>query len=320
MKTIMKEFIFCRGHHCVSQLAVLLVSLWIVPVVVFADEQTETQDSSNCGNYDITPAKEFGRLYREALAAKDYARLKELKQQKDNTDLWAKTQVECASGDNQETVATQEPSEESSNAETGPRIVKDDDGVRSADLECGELEGGDREDCQDKQDQCSVWIQENDEGGYAWLEHENMPACPCNVNDVIDDEPDWGYTAYSGVFGTGSIGIVNYSNHLVRKYHRGALGGCARSAPVDVGNPNRSAQQCCYGEINDSENSGQLITAGTGAGTPDIDAADSFNPLRDGHMASDVYPWEYCGAKIYNQIRKPNNGNNCPTNVQPNEE
>lgn len=289
-----------------------LTFVLLAPELVISQDNETTSESSNCGEYNVDPALEYGRLYQEALAERDYDRLKELREQKDNTDLWAKTDVECSSGENQASLEGN-----SDELGDGPSIVTNDDGARSADLKCEHLEGNEQEKCYENQASCSLWIQENDETGYAWLEHEEMPACPCNVTDVIDSEPDWGYTSYSGFFGTGLIGVVDVSNYQVRRFHEGALGGCARSATVDVGNTNPSAQQCCYGEINETDNSGQLITAGTGAGTPDIDAADSINPLWDGHMASDVDPWKACGPEIYNQIRKPNNANSCPANIQP---
>ena len=190
--------------------------------------------------------------------------------------------------------------------------MTDDNGVRSADLECDQITGNNKNrkigNCRRKQQRCSDWIQENDTHGYGWL--NALPSCPCNLSEVNNHEPHWGYVPYTG----------HIKSFTVQDYHEGALGGCARSSTVEVGNPNPSAQQCCYDEINDTDNSGgQLITAGGAAGTPDIDAADSpaLLALLDGHIASDVTPWKQCGAKIYNQIRKPNNGNNCATNVLP---
>ena len=83
----------------------------ITPTATFSDDQATT-DTRNCGNYDIAPALEFRRLYDEALAAKDYERLKELKRQKDETDLWAKTDVPCEPSEGQEASVAQNENEE----------------------------------------------------------------------------------------------------------------------------------------------------------------------------------------------------------------
>lgn len=49
-------------------------------------------EGAGCGDqYDHTIALNFGKEYQQALKARDYARLKELKAQKDQVDLWAKT-------------------------------------------------------------------------------------------------------------------------------------------------------------------------------------------------------------------------------------
>ena len=73
---------------------------------------------------------------------------------------------------------------------------------------------------------CTAWIQENDKIDYDWLTNEDFPAFPCTV-DQVTDTLDWGHTPYSG---------LTPKNYFVRKYHRGALGGCARSETVKVGN------------------------------------------------------------------------------------
>ena len=251
---------------------------------------------------------------------KNYSRLKELKKQKDATDLWAKNQGDCELVDTSTNESSLDENNASVEARNDESIVTDENGKRSVDFNCSELTGRSaRLRCAREEALCSAWIQENDESGDAWLSHANMPACPCSVNDVLDSEPKWEHTAYTGFLGTSAIGGLNISNYLVRKYHKGALGGCARSETVEVGNPHPSAQLCCYDEGDGNGGIGQLITSGTGAGTPDIDAADSgkLGAIFDGHVKADVDPWGYCGADIYNQIRKPNNANNCAANKRP---
>ena len=81
-----------------------------------------------------------------------------------------------------------------------------------------------------------------------------------------------------------------------------------RSVPPDDGDP---GQQCCY------DAAGNLITAGNGAGTPDIVAPygpwDAWH-----HYEEDVAPWNWCVAAglldCYLNQRPPNNGNNCLCN------
>ena len=163
---------------------------------------------------------------------------------------------------------------------------------RTADLKCAE----DDQECQENEIRCNQFIKENDEHGYAWL--DRLPDCPCNSDG--EELESWGHTAWSG----------DIKSFTVRKFHPGASGGCYRSAPIDVENDELSAQQCCYTDDN------KLITGGSGAGTPDIDAADGFFGGYDpGHIEADSDPWEWCGFEIYNQIRKPNTGNDCQNHI-----
>ena len=57
------------------------------------------ENEPNCGaNYDHRPALEMGNEYRAALKARDYERLKELREQRKQQDLWAKTKITCSEG------------------------------------------------------------------------------------------------------------------------------------------------------------------------------------------------------------------------------
>ena len=161
------------------------------------------------------------------------------------------------------------------------------DGKRIIFPKCNDNDGS----CFERQELCKQFIRSNSRIGYEWL--KKLPSCPC-ARDSVDtswgDDPD----------------------NVVRKYHKGAEGGCFRSLPIDAGNTKLSAQQCCY------DRKGGLITNGSGAGTPDIDAADGWPKGADlGHYLKDVRPFKYCGVNVYNQVRQPNKGINCSSNKRP---
>lgn len=91
-------------------------------------------------------------------------------------------------------------------------------------------------------------------------------------------------------------------------YHPGAA-FCMRSNCPDVdGGP---GQQCCY------DSSGNLVTVGGGAGTPDIIApCGPFDAI--GHNEEDVQSYNRCKRAgmldCYLRHRPPNNGNGCACN------
>lgn len=84
-----------------QSLAMFFAVFCVVLNVSFAKAQGTSADAgseaADCGDqYDHTIALDFGKEYQKALKARDYARLTELKAQKDQTDLWAKTSLgEC---------------------------------------------------------------------------------------------------------------------------------------------------------------------------------------------------------------------------------
>jgi len=259
--------------------------------------------SAACGDYDPTTALEYGRLYQEALRAKDYDRLKELRTQRAQSDLWAKTNGECESGD---------PNEDRQNSSKMP-IYESVITANDINFNCEWYDVT----CKGTQTLCKNWIQENNnETGYEWL--NRLPACPCSSQLPQDKSTldDW-------AFASGDEAVT-------QKFHPGATGGCYRSPGINAGYKKPSAQQCCY----DSNNS--LITSGAAAGTPDLDAADGVQisipdvPWVDiieadevviteqaeiGHPMQDVVPFKTCGWEIYNQVRQPNNANSCPANT-----
>jgi RHS repeat-associated protein len=150
-----------------------------------------------------------------------------------------------------------------------------------------------------------------------------LPACPCNIGckicigggrigapgpvDSLCTPESWkkdpACGGFGGLFASWYCGISTST-------HPGAS-GCIRKK----GSGN-ATQQCCY------DRSGDLITGGVGAGTPDLN-----NP---NHEDSDVKPW-LCAAELdgnpgeikdgphireYIARRPPNNANGCKSNVR----
>jgi RHS repeat-associated protein len=132
---------------------------------------------------------------------------------------------------------------------------------------------------------CDYWVTTNRRSGYDW--QKTLPNCPCSIgNPPANPAPnDW----FDPTPGSPT-------------YHPGAA-HCIRSKP----SPGPHAQQCCY------DDTGALITGGSGAGTPDYAAYPS-----PAHGVSDALSFEACcrigAVDEYFKYRKPNNGNNCPPN------
>lgn len=153
-----------------------------------------------------------------------------------------------------------------------------------------------------------------------------LPDCPCFLNkdcfisnngvahftvvlpkSLNGEEWDWDWAKTRGL--TEMIVVLQKG---WGGFHPGAE-HCIRSNNGSMTEPN---QQCCY----DIDNS--LITAGAGAGTPDIN--------NGGHWPDEVTPFnaaiEMDGGVIanpgfygwwYNIFRQPNNGNGCRFNRKP---
>lgn len=109
----------------------------------------------------------------------------------------------------------------------------------------------------------------------------------------------------------------------INKYHKGAS-SCFRSYPPTITSEGESGQQCCY------DKSSNLITQGSGTGTPDkVSTCNGENS--EGimttkftaffkHYRKDVKPWNNFGGQNggwvkYNLLWKPNKGQNCPSNA-----
>lgn len=281
----------------------LAIGKWAVLVVfMYSIATSGTQADEPCGGYDHRAALDLKQKYQEALKARDYQRLKQLKQQRENIDLWAKNSGECSSSD-----GSSDDSAGGDTAQSSPTINSSE-----IDFDCPFWNLS----CMGKQKICKDWVSENtEETGLNWL--DELPACACNSSVLAAIEPSW-------AFARGDAPET-------QEFHPGADGGCYRSPAVETSAQELSAQQCCYDSTN------QLITGGAAAGTPDLDAADGVSvqipdiPWIDiiesdsviiteqaegGHFTADVLPFIACGWEIYNQVRQPNNANSCAENIR----
>lgn len=134
--------------------------------------------------------------------------------------------------------------------------------------------------------------------------HDKLPACPCENPDKNGVQINDGWAKDKGD---------------INKYHKGAT-ECFRSYPPVQTNEGDSGQQCCY------DANGNLITAGSGAGTPDKESTCNGEDGQGtmsvrlqgilGHYKKDVKPWEELGGADsgwvkYNLLWKPDNRNKC---------
>ena len=114
-----------------------------------------------------------------------------------------------------------------------------------------------------------------------------LPNCPCREADVIAD--------------TTTLGRDR--NPLLSWFHPGAATSYRSNATFSTVSGSAHGQQCTY------DASGNLITEGPGAGTP-----DSWSPNTNGaaHTWYDVASWQLLGWRIYNRYWQPNNGRRLP--------
>ncbi|MFN9416202.1 MAG: RHS repeat-associated core domain-containing protein [Pirellula sp.] len=207
------------------------------------------------------------------------------------------------------------------------------DAIPPSDINGCKAKCGNDKSCSDRCDSCGRILDE-------WLDREkkrkdsgeldkilgDLPNCPCNIKNpkkpnksglpklAIPDKwygdgacfRDWS----SPVGGPRDFG-----------FHPGAY-GCIRSTP-EWYDPVKPAQQCCY------DSSGDLITSGSGAGTPDVNLPnhkegevipfDCAHHLDGDHSKRD-YGNQGPHVQAYLQYRPPNNGDNCkdnPTKLPP---
>lgn len=111
------------------------------------------------------------------------------------------------------------------------------------------------------------------------------PDCPCHESTAIANTATWEPDA----------------NPLLWYHHPGASSSFRSKHPTSAGH----GQQCTY------DSSGDLITHGAGAGTPDVVSPIVSQPR---HFAQDVIPWECLGSSLYNRYWVPNRGIGCAPN------
>jgi RHS repeat-associated protein len=143
-----------------------------------------------------------------------------------------------------------------------------------------------------------LWVN----GEKAYMTHSNwtksLPSCPCRVDEIKCPDPTWSQPT-TWLWG----------------FHKGAR-SCARSKGSSM--TGNSGDQCCY------DNNGNLITAGSGAGSSDRMNTDVNNFGSEGHQACDVSPAVLAErldggtfgkySKMYLEVRPTNNKGNCAAN------
>ncbi|MCU0500079.1 MAG: putative Ig domain-containing protein [Anaerolineae bacterium] len=108
--------------------------------------------------------------------------------------------------------------------------------------------------------------------------------CPCTRTQAAEDRTHWRESSFN----------LNF-------YHPGAAVTFRSRGVTQV-----RGQQCAY------DQNGNLITAGSGAGTPDFYAPGGIYQLQ--HIHYDVEPYEALGWRIYNQYWVPSRAVGCAAN------
>lgn len=116
-----------------------------------------------------------------------------------------------------------------------------------------------------------------------------LPNCPCSEATVRANSSTWSPD----------------QNPALSWFHPGAASSYRSASAYSSVAGTSHGQQCTY------DSSGELVTEGPGAGTPDV---WSPNTHTGDHMLYDVTPWQLLGWRIYNRYWRPNNGNSCSTN------
>jgi hypothetical protein len=146
-------------------------------------------------------------------------------------------------------------------------------------------------------DACACWEKSEQNIDPTWL--TVLPACPCSLGSPPKNpDPEVWYDPADAD----------------KRFHPARW--CIRSHPVPYF-PNpwgigtilacQPGQQCCY------DGSGNLITHGSGAGTPDFSAPVGVLCVLS-HYLADVRPFFDCPLTTYLTYRPPDNRNNCTKN------
>ncbi|MFI4916195.1 MAG: RHS repeat-associated core domain-containing protein [Phycisphaerales bacterium JB060] len=140
------------------------------------------------------------------------------------------------------------------------------------------------------EDLCKNWHVIETFRGTEWA--DTLPPCPCNIGVPPQNpvERMW-----------------KDPSEADQRYHPGAK-WCMRTKGLPY---REEGQQCCY------DASGDLITSGQGAGTPDLWSPNEPIDL-ERHLHYDVRPFEACRRAglldLYFEVRPPNNALGCPDN------
>jgi len=126
-----------------------------------------------------------------------------------------------------------------------------------------------------------------------WL--TRIPNCPCTIADARASSE---FREASGLHGLVNPLILDW-------FHPGASNEVRSTRGYQTEPGTNHGQQCTYDAI------GNLITEGTGAGTPDVWSAYTNNSE---HQIYDVETFGHLGWQLYTQFWTPNNGNNCNPN------
>lgn len=153
------------------------------------------------------------------------------------------------------------------------------------------------------EDPCQKWLNSKEKFDEVFLGGlTSLPGCPCQYpsnifyDDKIWDEKRKKHFRWRDVSG---------ESQRLDVYKPGAA-YCIRSL-LTQGTGSAAAQHCCY------DRDRKLLTRGSGAGTPNFVSPEISSIL---HEKIDVLPWRLCKGDFsrYNEVRPPNNENNCETN------
>ncbi|XP_019647591.1 PREDICTED: isthmin-1-like [Branchiostoma belcheri] len=157
-------------------------------------------------------------------------------------------------------------------------------------------------------DSCEQWMQCRSEFLLAYLSKlDDLPSCPCfyPVNLPYNNQV-WDPIHNRIVRWVDASG----PRERLDVYRPGAR-YCIRSL-LSRESTSLAAQHCCYdGDM-------RLVTRGKAAGTPNLISTEISREL---HYRVDIMPWILCKGDWtrYNQVRPPNNAQECPDNPDENE-
>ncbi|KYN00002.1 Isthmin-1 [Cyphomyrmex costatus] len=155
----------------------------------------------------------------------------------------------------------------------------------------------------DDEDRCQKWLDNREKIENAFPGSvADLPACPCLYpNTIFYDNQIWDEKQKKKF----RWRDVSHDKDRLEIYKPGAI-YCVQTLASQQ-SESAIVQHCCYDENR------KLLTRGSGAGTPYIVSPD-ISPLL--HDKIDLLPWRLCKGDFtrYNEVRIPNNGNDCEIN------